>query len=116
MRDGGEDLDSVVDGIRFVRKLTEKLREADVIAEEMLPGISRQSDEELRQYVRNNAWGHHASCTCAIGSPETGGVLDTRFRVHGTKGLRVVDASVFPRIVYMIGEKAADAILEDARD
>jgi choline dehydrogenase-like flavoprotein len=50
-------------------------------------------------------------------------VLDSRFRVHGTTGLRVVDASVFPRIpgffiacaVYMIGEKAADAILEDAR-
>jgi len=121
--DGGEDLGSVVDGIRFVRKLTEKLREGDVIAEEVLPGISRQSDEDLRQYIRNNAWGHHASCTCAIGPRENGGVLDSRFRVHGTTGLRVVDASVFPRIpgffiacaVYMIGEKAADAILEDAR-
>jgi len=119
--DGGEDLDSVVDGIRFVRKLTDKLREKDVIAQEVLPGNPLQSDDDLRQYVRNNAWGHHASCTCAIGPRETAGVLDSRFRVHGTKGLRVVDASVFPRIpgffiacaVYMIGEKAADAILED---
>jgi len=116
--DGGEDLDSVVDGVRFVRALTDKLRQSDVIAQEVLPGKSIQSDEDLRQYVRNNAWGHHASCTCAIGD-----VLDSRFRVNGVKGLRVVDASVFPRIpgffiacaVYMIGEKAADAILEDAR-
>jgi len=120
-QDNGEDLDSVVDGVRFVRALTDKLRQKDVIAEEVLPGKPVQSDEELRQYVRNNAWGHHASCTCAIGPREAGGVLDSRFRVHGTKGLRVVDASVFPRIpgffiacaVYMIGEKAADAILED---
>jgi len=49
-------------------------------------------------------------------------VLDGNFRVHGTKGLRVVDASVFPRIpgffiasaVYMLGEKAADVILREA--
>ena len=49
-------------------------------------------------------------------------VLDSNFRVYGTTGLRVVDASVFPRIpgffivtsVYMIGEKAADVIHADA--
>jgi choline dehydrogenase len=121
--DGGEDLDSVIDGIRFVRKLTDRLRRKEIIAEETLPGELLQSDEELRQYIQANAWGHHASCTCAIGNREAGGVLDSRFRVHGTKGLRVVDASIFPRIpgffiacaVYMIGEKAADVILEDAR-
>lgn len=120
--DGDEDLHSVVDGIRFVRKLTAKLRRREIIAEETLPGEHLQSDDELQQYVRANAWGHHASCSCAIGPREAGGVLDSRFRVHGTTGLRVVDASVFPRIpgffiacaVYMIGEKAADAILEDA--
>ncbi len=51
-------------------------------------------------------------------------MLDSAFRVYGTQGLRVVDASVFPRIpgffivssVYMIGEKAADAILADAKE
>lgn len=122
--DGGEDLDSVVDGVRFVRRLTDQLRKKNIIAEETLPGEKLQSDDELRQYVRDNAWGHHASCTCAIGPRKDGGVLDSRFRVHGTQGLRVVDASVFPRIpgffiacaVYMIGEKAADVILEDAKD
>jgi choline dehydrogenase-like flavoprotein len=73
--------------------------------------------------VRNTAWGHHASCSCAIGAREQNGVLSSDFRVHGTEGLRVVDASVFPRIpgffivsaVYMIGEKAADVILAEAK-
>ncbi|MGC2215669.1 MAG: GMC family oxidoreductase, partial [Silvibacterium sp.] len=122
-RDNGEDLDSVVDGIRFVRKLTAKLKQQGLIAEEELPGEQLQSDDELRGFVRDYAWGHHASCSCAIGPREQNGVLDSAFRVYGTKGLRVVDASVFPRIpgffivsaVYMVGEKAADVILEDAR-
>jgi choline dehydrogenase len=69
--------------------------------------------------VRTTAWGHHASCSCPIGPREDGGVLGSDFRVHGTEGLRVVDASVFPRIpgffivsaVYMVAEKAADVIL-----
>ena len=72
------------------------------------------------------------SCATRLGPPRLlhlrhrrrggDGVLDSDFRVHGTTGLRVVDASVFPRIpgffiasaVYMIGEKAADVILADA--
>jgi choline dehydrogenase-like flavoprotein len=69
-------------------------------------------------FVRNVAWGHcllHLRDRAAQG----GGVLGSDFRVHGTEGLRVVDASVFPRIpgffiasaVYMVGEKAADVIL-----
>ena len=53
---------------------------------------------------------------------EKDGVLTSDFRVHGTRGLRVVDASVFPRIpgffivsaIYMIGEKAAEVILASA--
>ncbi len=120
--DGGEDLDSVVDGIRFVRRMTSRLKRDGHIAEEELPGEQVQSDDELREYVRSNAWGHHASCSCAIGPQEQNGVLDGDFRVHGTTGLRVVDASVFPRIpgffivsaVYVIGEKAAEVILADA--
>ncbi len=121
--DQGEDLDSVVDGITFVRKLTQKLKDQKLIAKEELPGDKYQTPDQLREFVRYNAWGHHASCSCAIGPPEQNGVLDSAFRVHGTQGLRVVDASVFPRIpgffivsaVYMIGEKAADMILADAK-
>ena len=115
----GEDLDSVVAGIRFVRKLTAELKAENAIAEEEQPGDACQSDDELREYVRSTAWGHHASCTCPIGARDSGGVLDGNFRVHGTTGLRVVDASVFPRIpgffivsaVYMVAERAADVIL-----
>ena len=110
-----------MDGIKFVRKLTRKLKEDGVIVKEELPGDDVNTDAELRDFVRYNAWGHHASCTCPIGAIADGGVLTSDFRVHGTRGLRVVDASVFPRIpglfvvsaVYMIGEKAADVMLAD---
>jgi choline dehydrogenase-like flavoprotein len=110
----GDDLRAVVAGIRFARTMTAKLQRDGLIAAEELPGPGVQSDDDLAQFVRDHAWGHHACGTCAIGS-----VLDADFRVHGTDGLRVVDASVFPRIpgyfiasaVYMIGEKAADVIL-----
>lgn len=118
----GTDLASVVDGIKFVRRMTASLKRRDLIAEEELPGDRVQSDEDLKTFVRNNAWGHHASCTCPIGPPGGRSVLDSNFRVYGTEGLRVVDASVFPRIpgffivsaVYMIAEKAADVILASA--
>ncbi len=120
--DGGtQDLDSVVDGIEFVRKLTSVV--GDVIEEEEVPGKNYPTRNELKQFVEAEAWGHHASCSCPIG-PRTNrmAVLDSNFRVYGVSGLRVVDASVFPRIpgffivtsVYMVGEKAADAILSDA--
>jgi choline dehydrogenase-like flavoprotein len=118
----GEDLDSVIDAVKFVRGVTRGIEMQRLISEEEVPGEHVQSDEEIREFVRHNAWGHHASCTCAIGPREEQGVLGPDFRVHGTHGLRVVDASVFPRIpgffivsaVYMVGEKAADVILADA--
>ena len=117
-------MESVVEGIKFVRQLTRELKEHGLIAEEELPGDQVQSDNDLKAYVRDQAWGHHASCTCPIGSQAANGVLTSDFSVHGTSGLRVVDASVFPRIpgffivssVYMIGEKAADVIIAAARN
>ena len=116
---GDEDLAAVVDGIRFVRRLSASLKKRGLMGEEEEPGEHLQTDDELKDFVRTHAWGHHASCTCAIGPREQNGVLTSDFRVHGTLGLRVVDASVFPRIpgffiassIYMIGEKAADVIL-----
>ncbi len=118
----GADLKAVVTALRFVRRISAELREKGLIREEELPGDAVQTDEQLADYVRDNAWGHHASCTCAIGPRDGDGVLDSRLRVHGTERLRVVDASVFPRIpgffivgaVYMVAEKAADMILADA--
>jgi choline dehydrogenase-like flavoprotein len=119
----GQDLDAVVEGIKFVRKLAAPLKAQGLIKQEELPGDGVQSDADLKQFARDHAWGHHASCTCPIGPRESGGVLTSDFRVHGTTGLRVVDASVFPRIpgffivsaIYMVGEKAADVIEAAAR-
>ena len=94
------------------------------VEEEEAPGQQKHSRKDLEEFVRNEAWGHHASCTCKIGvDGDRMAVLDGDFRVRGTKGLRVVDASVFPRIpglfivsaIYMIAEKASDVILRDAR-
>ena len=118
----GQDLRSLVEAIRALRQMTAPLIERGLVADEQLPGPSIQSDADLADYVRNTAWGHHASCSCPIGPASSGGVLDSAFRVHGTRGLRVVDASVFPDIpgffivsaIYMIAEKAADVLLAEA--
>jgi choline dehydrogenase-like flavoprotein len=116
----GEDLDSVASGLEFARKLSESF--AHLVEREEVPGPEIQG-EKLRQFIRDEAWGHHASCTCKIGADDDPmAVLDSQFRVRGTSGLRVVDASVFPRIpglfimlaVYMIAEKASEVILADA--
>jgi len=116
---GASDLDAVVTGVKFCRKVADAM--ADDVAAEEEPGRSRSTDAALRDYVRDNAWGHHACGTCAMGPEGTDAVVDSRFRVHGVAGLRVVDASIFPRIpgyfivssVFMAAEKAADTILED---
>ncbi len=116
-----EDIAAVVEGIRFARKITQHFKDDGTIEAEELPGDNLQSDEQLRDFVRSRAWGHHASSTCAIGAREAGGVLSSDFRVHGTHGLRVVDASIFPRIpgffiasaIYLAAEKAAQVILEE---
>jgi choline dehydrogenase len=118
----GDDLESVIDGVEFVRRMTQQSNE--FIAEEEIPGKNYQTREEIGQFVKDQAWGHHASCTCKIGAQgDPMAVLDGDFKVRGTKGLRVVDASVFPKIpgffivsaVYMIAEKASDVIIRDAK-
>lgn len=114
-----DDLDAVVTGIKYVRKIADAM--GPQLKRESAPGRTISSDEDLRKYVKDNAWGHHACGTCAMKPELLGGVVDSRFSVHGIQGLRIADASVFPRIpgyflvsaVYMIAEKAADVILED---
>jgi choline dehydrogenase len=116
----GSDLDAVVAGVKFARALMAGSR---YVVRELLPGPDIQSDDALKQWVRDQAWGHHCSCTCPIGADsDANAVLDGDFRVRRTRNLRVVDASVFPHIpgtfivlpVYMISEKAAAAIIRDA--
>ena len=117
----GEDLAAVVTGVKLARSIMSRL--GDDVVEELCPGPQVRTDEELARFVRDDAWGHHASCTAAMGpSSDPRAVVDSRFRVHGTEGLRVVDASVFPRIpgffivtaIYMVAEKASATILADA--
>ncbi len=118
-----EDLQSVVEGVKFIRRMADR---SDLFVKtEMLPGVAIDEEEELKQFIKNEAWGHHACGTCKIGRPDDKmAVLDGNFRVHGTQNLRVVDASVFPFIpgffivtpIYMISEKASDVILDYARN
>ena len=118
---GGADARAVAQGIRLARRLAAGLKKNNMIAAEEVPGPSF-ADDHLEEFVRNRAWGHHASCTCRIGNRADGRVLSTDFKVHGVTGLRVVDASIFPRIpgffivsaIYMVGEKAADVIASEA--
>jgi choline dehydrogenase len=116
----GQDLEAVVDGIEFARRMNERI--GQLIERELIPGPDARSREDLRTFVRDEAWGHHASCTCRIGPDgDPMAVLDGDFRVRGVDGLRVVDASVFPRIpgfflasaVYMISEKASDELIRE---
>lgn len=116
----GRDLKAVAAAVGMVREAAAPLLDCHLVTEEICPGRGVEG-EALEQWVRDNAWGHHASCTCPMGPREQGGVLDSRLRVHGVPRLRVVDASIFPRIpgyfivsaIYMAAEKAADMILED---
>ncbi|QSY48844.1 MULTISPECIES: GMC family oxidoreductase [Streptomyces] len=117
----GRDLEAMADAVEFVRRMN---RRADsVIVKELWPGPQVRDREEIRRFVQYEAWGHHASCSCRMGrADDPSAVVDSRFRVRGVSGLRIVDASVFPRIpgffivtpVYMISEKASDVILADA--
>lgn len=117
----GSDLDAVVEGVRFARRIMEG---SPYVKKELLPGPEVAGEKEIKQYVRDQAWGHHCSCSCKIGADDDPlAVLDSGFRVRGTKGLRVVDASVFPHIpgmfivlpIYIVSQKASAVILEDAR-
>jgi choline dehydrogenase len=117
------DLTAMREGVKLVRRLLEESSEL-TLHPDVMRGVDLTSDAGIDRFVQDQAWGHHASCTCKIGGDgDPTAVLDGAFRVRGVTGLRVVDASVFPRIpgffivmpIYMIAEKAADAILADAR-
>jgi choline dehydrogenase-like flavoprotein len=128
--DGAQDRDlqAVIEGVELARKIGHQagnnmLDDIPVIGgkfEEKTPGPNI-TGPALKEFVKNEAWGHHASCTCPIGADgDPNAVLDSKFRVRGVSGLRVVDASVFPKIpgffivvpIYMVSEKATDVILD----
>ena len=122
----GEDMASVLQAMKIARSINAKMSGG---VQEVSPGASVESDDQLKQFIKDETWGHHASCTNKMGANGLGpgngeqAVVDAEFRVYGTKGLRVVDASVFPKIpglfialpIYMMSEKASDIILRDAK-
>ena len=121
---GGEDLDALVHGVEFVRTITNSQGMSEHIAREVVPGPAVNSTEQIKEFAKFNAWGHHASCSCKMGAENDAmAVVDSRFRVRHVDNLRIVDASVFPRIpgffivsaVYMVSEKAADNIHQDSK-
>ncbi len=118
-----EDLEEMLEGVRFLRHLagTSPLRE--VIEREYQPGPGTDGDEELLADIRARAdTVFHPTSTCTMGPDPSRSVVDHRLRVHGLHGLRVADASVFPTVTsgntnapaIMLGEKAADIVLEEA--
>ena len=113
------DLDVMVDGFRFLRRLAAQPALASVIAEEMIPGPQVETRDEIIAYARANASTvFHPCATCRMGPDDGGNVVSSTLAVHGTEGLRVVDASVFPNVtsgntnapVVMVAEKAADIL------
>jgi choline dehydrogenase len=120
------DLLALVEGVKLVRRIEDQMRVdvSDDPVKEVWPGADVSADRDLAAWIRKETWGHHACCTDKMGQAgDASAVVDARFRVLGARGLRVVDASVFPEIpgtfialpTYMLAEKAADVMLEDLR-
>ncbi|KAM4060957.1 GMC oxidoreductase [Hirsutella rhossiliensis] len=113
------DAQALVEGMMWARSAIRRVPKIPSAFEEVWPALRANTTKQMRDWVKKEAWGHHASCTCSIGADDDPmAVLDSKFRVRGVDNLRVVDASIFPKIpgyfivlpIYMISEKAADAI------
>lgn len=116
------DVDELVEGAQFLRRLAATPPLARVIAAEMAPGPEVRSREDLVADIRARASSvFHPVSTCRMGPDPRQAVVDARLRVHGLAGLRIVDASVFPGVtsgntntpVLMVAERGAEFILQD---
>lgn len=112
----GADARSLREGLRISRKLTSTSAWSSLLAEEVHPGPSNTSDEQLDQFIGNTIHsGNALTGTCALGPEGTGVVSPADLSVYGVRGLRVVDSSVIPMIpggqtgapTIMIAERAA---------
>ena len=118
------DVREMLEAVKFLRVLAGQQALDAVIEEELLPGPDCQSDDELIADFRQRCGTvFHPSCTCMMGPDPATSVVDSRLRVHGVEGLRVVDASIFPNVTtgntnaptMMVAARAADLIMEDEK-
>ena len=117
------DRDVMVKGMQLLRRVMRQPALARYIVEELVPGPKVVSDADLLEFARQKGTTvFHPTSTCRMGSDVTA-VVDERLRLRGFSGLRVADASIMPTVVsgntnaacVMIGEKASDMILQDAK-
>ncbi|MBD9634363.1 GMC family oxidoreductase [Pseudomonas sp. PDM19] len=117
-----EDGRVLVEGVKLARKILAQPEFDSIRGAEMLPGPQVQTDEQLMEHLREYAATvFHPVGTCKMGE-DPQAVVDLRLRVHGLKGLRVVDASIMPTLIsgntnapcIMLGERAAAMILEES--
>jgi choline dehydrogenase len=117
------DLEAYAEAIDLGRKVFASLENSNLGPfTETLPCHGNKTCD-VKAFVKAQAWSHHATSSCSIGSDHNPfAVLDSKFRVRGTKGLRVVDASAFPRTpgafpvlpTFVLGMKGSAAVLADA--
>lgn len=117
---GERDLDALVAAAELAQRFFDETEGAG----EPFTQVHPDPALDLRQALRDEMFGHHASSSCRMGSKDDENrCVDSEFRVKGTQGLRVVDASVFPRTpgpwptvpTYMLGVKAADLLSKEAQ-
>ncbi|KAF9021318.1 alcohol oxidase [Hymenopellis radicata] len=117
------DMDILLDGIKYCRKIAATKALAEITVGEVAPGVNIQTNADLKEFVKSNfITVFHPIGTAAMLPKELGGVVDSHLRVYGTANLRVVDASILPlhftahpmATVYAIAEKAAEMIAKAA--
>jgi choline dehydrogenase len=118
-----KDRDTMVAGLRALRRILSAPALGAFIEAEHDPGPACASDEDLLDFARRKgSTVYHPTSTCRMGDDPTA-VVDARLRVRGISNLRIVDASVMPALVsgntnaavIMIAEKGANMILEDTK-
>ncbi|MCA3120748.1 MAG: GMC family oxidoreductase N-terminal domain-containing protein, partial [Rhodocyclaceae bacterium] len=114
----------LLEGLKAARRMMSQPSIGRYLEAEHDPGPSCRSDADLLDHIRlRGGISYHPVGTCRMGSDDEA-VVDARLRVHGVPGLRVVDASIMPTLVsgntnaptFMIAEKGADLIREEAGD
>ena len=113
------DLDDIIKGARLIEKLQETTAIKNLLLEKPEINISDMSDDQIIDDFRKRASTiYHPSCTCRMGNDPKTSVVDSDLLVHGIRGLRVVDASIFPNVTsantnsptIMVAHKASSLI------